>query len=58
MRGWQGFQRWEEGCGEGGGGVCRGGGSCRGTWVVVHVQLCQGEEMLPFPSSSRALPMC
>lgn len=50
VRGWQGFQRWEEGCGEGVGGVCRGEGSYRGAWVVAHVQLCQGKEMLPFPS--------
>lgn len=29
VRGWQGFQSWKEGCGEGAGGVCRGGGSYR-----------------------------
>lgn len=55
MRGWQGFQQWEEECGEGVGGVCRDKGSYKGMQVVVYVQLCQFEEMLPLPSSCQAL---
>lgn len=37
-----GFQEWKEGCGDG---VCLGGSKCRGTWVVVLVHLCQGEDI-------------
>ena len=46
------------GCWEGVGGVCSEGGSYRGMWVVVPVQLGQGEEMLLFHSSSWALCAC